>query len=310
MSGLLLLRPGPLSLLQDGGRYGWQRFGVSPSGVLDGHAAAWANRLLGNPWQAPLVEIALGGVELECRIDGRLALTGADAPAHLDGRPVPGWSSFSVRRGQRLEVGFVNSGQRLYLAAAGGLRGCRVLGSLACQNREGLGGLDGHGTPLRAGDLLPCVSTAPGRCASVPWRFRPDYRASPKLRVILGGDVAAFGPGQVEAFFAAPWRLDTASDRMGARLAGATLAAPRREWSRGVVDGTIQVPPDGRPIILLRDRQTIGGYPILGWLHPLDQMRLAQCPAHQRVHFQPCELTEAQENLRAFRHFFQNQAQG
>ncbi|MDX1724071.1 MAG: biotin-dependent carboxyltransferase family protein [Pseudomonas sp.] len=304
MSGLRVIRPGPQSLLQDGGRHGWQHFGVSPAGPLDLHAAAWANRLLDNPWGTPLLEIALGYLELESELDTWLALTGAEVAATLDGTPLPPWSRFPLRAGQRLKLGFARSGQRAYLAVAGGFHAPSQLGSVSTQQREGLGGLQGTGEPLRTGDLLPCLAADFSRALSVPWPYQPDYRAPARLRVIGGGDKAGFAADQVQAFFERSWQLSPQSDRMGARLLGEPLAAPSRQWSQGVCRGAIQVPPDGQPIILQADHQTMGGYPILGWLHPLDQARLAQCPAHHELRFSPVDIGEAQGELREFYRFF------
>lgn len=304
MSALRVIKSGPLSLLQDAGRAGWQHLGVSPSGPLDWHAAAWANRLLGNVWGACVLEIALGGVEFEAMGELWLALSGADLPVSLDGRPVMNWSRFRVRAGQHLQLGYACSGQRAYLAVTGGFRAPRVLGSAATQVRERLGGLQGHGEALQAGDRLVGGGGNFSRGASVPWRYRPDYQAAMSLRVITGGDAVAFAPEQLDAFFAQHWRLEPQSDRMGARLHGEPLQAPRREWSLGVVRGCIQVPPNGLPIILQADHQTMGGYPILGWLHPLDQWRLAQCTPRQNLGFTQVSVSDAQHDLREFYRFF------
>ncbi|EXF43992.1 putative allophanate hydrolase subunit 2 [Pseudomonas sp. BAY1663] len=100
------------------------------------------------------------------------------------------------------------------------------------------------------------------------------------------------------------WALSPQSDRMGARLCGEPLRAEALQWSQGVVGGSIQVPPDGQPIVLMADRQTMGGYPLLGWLHPLDLPRLAQSPAHQRLGFRPVERAQVQAELRQFYRFF------
>lgn len=304
MRGLRVLKPGPLSLLQDAGRQGWLHLGVSPAGPLDLQAAAWANRLLDNPWGTPLLEVALGYVELDAELDTWLALTGAEVAATLDGEPLLPWSRFAIRAGQRLELGHARSGQRAYLAAAGGFQAPAVLGSVSTQVREGLGGLQGKGEPLRRGDLLACQ---PARCAgacSVPWAYRPDYRGIPLLRVITGGDAARFAEDQLQAFFAQTWQLSPQSDRMGARLQGDALDPPNRQWSLGVSRGAIQVPADGQPIILQADHQSMGGYPILGWLHPLDQGRLAQCPPHHGLRFTPVDVRDAQAELRTFYRFF------
>jgi len=304
VTGFTVIRPGPLALLQDAGRFGWQHLGVSPSGALDLLAAAWANRLLGNPWGTPLVEIALGGVVLESSVDTWVALCGAELDVRLDDRPRACWSRFAVRAGQRLCLGFARSGQRAYLAVAGGFREGAVLGSVATQTRERLGGLHGDGRPLGAGDLLPCAPASLPGAASVPWYFVPDYRLEPRLRVMLGGDAGDFAAADRRRFFAEPWRLSPQSDRMGARLCGEPLRAPARQWSLGVTAGAIQVPPDGQPILLLADRQTMGGYPLLGWVHPLDLGVLAQSPAHRTVRFAPVAVEAVQDELRTFYRFF------
>ncbi|HSC82050.1 MAG TPA: biotin-dependent carboxyltransferase family protein, partial [Pseudomonas sp.] len=285
---------------------GWQHLGVSPSGALDGHAAAWANRLLGNPWGTPLLEIALGDVELQSQVDTWLALTGADLPASVDGQPVPAWSRFPLRAGQRLRLGFASSGQRGYLAVPGGFAAAPVLGSVSTQRREGLGGLDGVGGQLQVGDLLPCAAASCANAASVPWPYQPNYQEMPLLRVITGGDAAEFAEEQLQAFFAQRWQLSPQSDRMGARLQGAALQPPNRQWSLGMVRGAIQVPPDGQPIILQADHQSMGGYPVLGWLHPLDLWRLAQCPAQQELRFTQIGINDAQAELREFYRFFKS----
>ena len=308
MSGLQVIKPGPLTLLQDLGRQGWQHLGVAPSGPMDGHAARWANRLVGNPVAAPLLEIALGGAEFEIETNTWLALTGAPLDARLDGEPLPAWSCFPVRAGARLRLGFAQSGQRAYLAAAGGgFQASATLGSVASNRREGLGGLEGQGAPLTAGQRLGCAAVSELHihgCGPAA-RFVPDYREVPTLRVILGGDAEAFGPAQQQALCTQSWRISPQSDRMGIRLAGEVpLAPPRRQWSLGVVTGAIQVPPDGQPIVLMADRQTMGGYPLLGFIHPLDLARLAQCPAHHQVRFAPVELAEAQAEWRRFLAFF------
>lgn len=304
MSGLRVLKAGALSLLQDVGRRGWQHLGVSPGGPVDSHAAAWANRLLGNAWGTPLLEIALGGVRLQAETDCWLALCGAALPIRVDGEERAPWSRFPLRAGQTLELGFAASGQRAYLAVVGGFLVEPVLGSVACQTREGLGGLHGDGTALAAGDLLPCASSfaAFNRAARVPWPYVPDYRTPPPLRVLLGGDDFAQDPR--EAFFNQGWSLSPQSDRMGARLRGEPLQAPKRQWSLGMLNGAIQVPPDGQPIVLLADHQSMGGYPLLGFVHPLDLARLAQCAAHAEVRFVEAELPAVQAELRAFYRFF------
>ena len=263
---------------------------------------------LGNAWGAPLLEVALGGVQLHCQVDTWLAVCGAELAIQVDGVPRANWSRFAVRAGQQVQLGYARSGQRAYLAVAGGFHGRAQLGSVATQQRDGLGGLHGDGRPLQAGDWLACTAAQLPGVASVPWPYVPDYHARPLLRVITGGDALSFSEDQLQAFFAQPWQLSPHSNRMGARLCGAALTvptlAPARQWSQGVSTGAIQVPGDGQPIILLADRQTMGGYPLLGWLHPLDLARLAQCPAHHELRFTAVSLSDAQDELLTFYRFF------
>jgi biotin-dependent carboxylase-like uncharacterized protein len=304
VTGLRVIKAGPQSLLQDAGRHGWQHLGVSPAGPMDMHAAAWANRLLGNPWGTPLLEISMGGVELEAEVDSWISLAGAELDVRLDDQPRELWTRFAVRRGQRLRLGFAQAGQRVYLAVAGGFQVTPVLGSVSVQGREGLGGLSGNGAALQEGDLLRCSAVELNGSVGVPSAYRPNYRSPVQLRAVLGLDAPDFDPAQIQQFFIQAWQLSAQSDRMGARLSGLPIQAPKRQWSTGVGRGVIQVPPDGQPIILQADHQTMGGYPLLGWVHPLDLYRLAQCPAHHELHFAQVGLEEAQADLRAFYRFF------
>jgi biotin-dependent carboxylase-like uncharacterized protein len=308
MSGFEVVQPGALTLLQDGGRAHVQHLGVSPSGPVDMQAAAWANRLLGNRWGTALLEVALGGLSLRCACDTWVAVCGADMPILLDGVPQQNWSRFAVRTGQQLQLGYARSGQRAYLAVCGGFVADARLGSVATQQREGIGGLRGDGSPLRNGDLLPCVGQQRVRVQSVPAAFRPDYQQEPCLRLIVGGDAQSFGESELNTFLIQRWHVSPQSDRMGARLQGTPLRLPAlpaaRQWSQGVSNGAVQVPPDGQPIVLLADRQSMGGYPLLGWVHPLDLGRLAQCPAQHSVQFGAVSQAAVQAELLRFYRFF------
>ena len=300
-----VLKPGLATSVQDLGREGYYHLGIPPSGALDQYALSAANQLVGNPANSAALECTLLGPELEFQQDALVAVCGAHMTPKVDGVDMHLDTAFAVKAGQVLRFDFPKAGARAYLAVAGGFRAAPVLGSVSAQQREGLGGLDGQGSPLQVGDRLPCGSGGVfSHPASVPWPYRPDYRGKPLLRVITGGDAASFDEDQLQGFFAQAWQLSPHSDRMGARLLGEPLQVPAREWSLGVGRGAIQVPPDGQPIILQADHQTMGGYPLLGWLHPLDQSRLAQCPAHQEVRFTPVSVSDAQAELREFYRFF------
>ncbi|MFT6464438.1 biotin-dependent carboxyltransferase family protein [Halopseudomonas sp.] len=287
MSGLKIEKTLGLAQLQDRGRFGVRHLGVTQGGALDWVAAGWANRLLGNDADCALLEIPFGGVSLLCQQRSTLALTGADLQATLDGQPVTNWQSFRVAAGQTLAFGPARSGARGYLAAPGGFEAPRMLSSRSEVRREQLGGLHGDGSPLRQGDLLRMSDATPAPVA-VPPHHIPDYLAPVCLNVILGAQIALFSGQSLFDLFNQPWQVDQRADRMGLRLLGKTLRYQGPPIiSEGIPLGAIQVPADGQPIILLNDRQTIGGYPRLGALTPASIARLGQCAPGEQLRLKP-----------------------
>ncbi|CAM3969044.1 biotin-dependent carboxyltransferase family protein [Ectopseudomonas alcaliphila] len=286
-TGLRVLRSSPFIQLQDGGRFGVRHLGVTQCGALDWIAHRWANWLLGNPLAAAVVEITLGNAEFECSRDATLALTGADLGARLDEQPLTPWCSFEVRKGQRLSFAQPRQGARAYLAAPGGFKAPLVLGSCASMLREGLGGLQGDGRALAVGDALGWTgSTSATR--QMPAECTPEYQDAPSLQLVLGAQIGDFRGQSLFDAFNSQWLIDQRADRMGIRLNGPQLQCQRGSMiSEGIPLGAVQVPPDGQPIILLNDRQTIGGYPRLGALTPQAVARLAQCLPGQSVHLTP-----------------------
>ena len=277
----------PLCLLQDAGRFGVRHLGVTQGGAADWVSMAWANWLLGNALDAAVVEVTLGGFALVAQADGCLALAGADLGAQLDGQPLLPWRSFSIRQGQHLSFTQPVLGARAYLAAPGGFAAPRVLGSCATVVREALGGPDGFGRALAKGGELTCSGTAaPVRALAAGQA--PDFTSQAPLDLVLGAQIGQFSGQSLFDAFNSTWTLDSRADRMGIRLLGTALqyqGAPM--ISEGIPLGAVQVPPDGQPIVLLNDRQTIGGYPRLGALTPLALARLAQCLPGQEVRLAP-----------------------
>lgn len=302
--GLRVHRAGPLALLQDAGRFGVRRLGVTQGGPADLHGWAWANQLVGNGWGAAALEITLGGLDLVAERDLALALAGADLAASIDGVPLPTGEAFTLREGQRLAFGSPHNGLRAYLAVAGGFRAPEVLGSVACVVREGLGGHDGRGSRLARGDVLEVAASPamPSARRSQPACPAIDYGAPARLALLPGAQIGEFAGSSLFAAFHADWRVDERADRMGVRLTGPVLRCRLTTMvSEGIALGAVQVPPDGQPIALLNDRQTIGGYPRLGALTPLAASRLAQCLPGQRVRLQPVSRERALADYRRFR---------
>ncbi|MGY2199680.1 5-oxoprolinase subunit C family protein [Pseudomonas gingeri] len=295
MSGLRVERSTPLVLLQDAGRFGIRQLGVTQGGATDWVSMSWANWLLGNPLEAAVIEITLGGLELIAGEDVCLALAGADLDASLDGQPLQPWRSFLVRRGQRLIFSQPIRGARAYLAAPGGFDATPVMGSKATVCREGLGGLDGSGLALAAGDRLAWSGTSPQPRQLEAHRI-PDLGSTRPLETVLGAQIADFAGQSLFDAFNSVWQVDSRADRMGVRLLGPSLHYQGKALiSEGIPLGAIQVPPDGQPIILLNDRQTIGGYPRLGALTPRSLARLAQCLPGDNLRLSPVVQEVAQE---------------
>lgn len=276
MSALTVKNSTPLCLLQDAGRFGVRHLGVTQGGALDWVSMSWANKLLNNALDAAVIEVTLGGLTLIAETDCCLALAGADLGAMLDERPIAPWRSFFIRKDQQLRFTQPVSGARAYLAAPGGFDALDVLGSCATVAREGLGGLDGAGKALREGDRLT-YSGVSFELHTLPDELIPDITDPRPLDVIIGAQIGQFSGLSLFDAFNSDWTLDSRADRMGMRLLGPELVYQGKPMiSEGIPLGAIQVPPDGQPIVLLNDRQTIGGYPRLGALTPLSLARLAQ----------------------------------
>jgi len=280
-------RAGPLALLQDRGRFGVRHLGVTQGGPADLYSWAWANYLAGNPWGTASLEITFGGLQLVAERDLDIAIAGADLGATLDGQPLPLWQRVIWKEGQKLAFASPVSGLRAYLSVRGGFAAEPVMGSVACVSREQLGGFDGWGSKLAEGDRL-AIHTPDGKptegMTKAPDHARKYFREAPVLELLPGAQIGEFTGRSLYDAFNTWWSVDDRADRMGVRLLGPKLHCRIGSLiSEGINLGGVQVPPDGQPIALLNDRQTIGGYPRLGALSPLSASRLAQCLPGQEI---------------------------
>ncbi len=290
-----IVRAGPLATVQDLGRHAWRDRGVSRCGALDDVALAAGNLLLGNAADAAGLEFTLGGATLRFHADGWIALTGTDAEASLDGRPLrPGWRC-AVRAGQQLQLAAPRERMRSYVCMSGGIATPAALGSRSTDLKARFGGLDGRA--LRDGDRLPLGP--PARLPLKPAGLRlPDW--TPTVRVLPGPEYAEFDTASREALLASGWTVTPQSNRMGYRLAGPVLTRERGGElpSHGVLPGVVQVPPSGQPIVLLADAQTTGGYPKIAVVIRADLWKLAQLRLGATLRFVPCSPEEALAALR------------
>ncbi|MGS2723106.1 5-oxoprolinase subunit C family protein [Porticoccus sp. GXU_MW_L64] len=295
-------------MVQDAGRLGSQHLGVGVGGPMDAHAFAWGNRLLGNAPDAAQIELCFGNFHARFEAATWIALSGADLDWRLDGKPLVPWASYRVQPGSELRAGMASAGVRGYLAVADGWQLPLVFGSCATVIGDRLGGLT-EGRPLQAGDRLAC-NNSDSRSAAfgghrVPQKFIPDFGAAITLRVVPGNQFEQFSTPCRQQFFAQEYQLSNRCDRMGCRMDGEPMAdVPASMVSEAVPLGAIQVPSDGLPIVLLNDRQTIGGYPKLGSVYQVDLPRLAQCRPGDKVNFVEGSLQQAQAGLREFKRFF------
>lgn len=289
---------GPMTGLQDGGRDGWQRYGVARSGAMDRLALAAANALVGNAASVAAIEFVLFGGEFKLESDlARLAIAGASSDVRLDGTPIRLMTTFTIRHGQTLTIGALRKGVYAYLAVAGGFLVEPQLGSLSLHARAGIGGLDGR--PLRSGDRLSLcrneVETADDRELD-PISLEPDA----PIRVVLGPQDDYFTPAGIDTFLSATYRVSSEADRMGYRLTGDRIehALGYNIVSDGIVDGSVQVPGGGEPIVMMADRQTTGGYPKIATVISADFRVIAQRRPGASIRFQAVEIAEAQRLAR------------
>ncbi|UTT86016.1 biotin-dependent carboxyltransferase family protein [Vibrio pelagius] len=286
---ITILKPGPLSLIQDFGRYGLSHLGLTQGGAVDDYAYSWANHLLHNSINSPALEITLGQCAAEINQDCILAITGGDLQAKLDSVPITNWSTFVARKGQVLSFGLPKNGLRAYLAVSGGFKAPVSLTSASTVVREKVGGLTLDGQACQANQQIHFDKhpiPAGYKPLSVTFRYTPDYNLPLKLRVVEGYQSHLFSEDAKSTFYNTVFTVSQNSNRMGYRLSGEPVESPVITMlSEGIALGAIQIPKDGQPIILLNDRQTIGGYPKLGCIARIDLPRLAQAKPGQQVSF-------------------------
>ena len=329
-----ILKPGLLSTVQDLGRTGSRHLGVISAGALDQVALRVANRLVGNDDNAAAIEITVGlPFSVVFRQATRIALTGADCGATLDGTPIHAWWSVPVEAGQTLALQTSTQAMRTYLAVAGGLDVPALLGSRSTDLKSVFGGAEGRA--LAEGDTLPTADMgktasatgvsawdqpafgvkSPTWCRLAYAGALPAANGAPKtsrgngaepmvVRVIRASEHAMFDAAAQKALWQAEWTITPKSNRMGYRLSGPTLQRTKAAegldlLSHAVLPGTIQVPPNGQPILLMGDAQTAGGYPKIGAVITADLWLLAQARLNTAVRFVECTREDAVEAQRA-----------
>lgn len=279
---IAVLRAGPLTTVQDLGRPGFAHLGVGRSGAVDRPSLRLANRLVGNTEGAAGLELTFGGTTLRTTRPLIVALTGAPCVVRVNGRGSDMFAPLALAADATLEIGMPPRGVRTYLAVRGGVECERALGSAATDLLSHLGP-----APVRDGDVLE-VGTA---CTAQPGVDVAPVRQlleEPVLRVVPGPRADWFAPQSLTVLGRTRFVVTSSSDRIGVRLDGPALERSRTDElpSEGVVEGSVQVPPDGHPVVFLADHPVTGGYPVLAVLEPDDVAVAAQLRPGQAVRFE------------------------
>lgn len=306
-----VLHPGLLTTIQDLGRFGSQKFGVIVSGAMDPISLRIANLLVGNDEGEGALEITLLGTTLQFDTDELVAITGGDLQPTIDGETAPMWRPVLIRKGSVLQFKSAIKGCRSYVAFAGGIVVPEVMGSKSTYLRAAIGGLQGRalqkGDVLDSGDFNPLSQAFVHQLEKMTSHFNwsVDYTEflsfdkTQTIRVLHGAEFERFDIESQQAFFSKPYKLTTQADRMGYRLDGEPLSLSEKFelLSEGVTYGTIQVPSNGQPIILMVDRQTTGGYPKIGQVISVDLPCLAQMQPNSNIQFKKVSLEQAEVEL-------------
>lgn len=310
---ITVIHPGLLTTVQDLGRYGYQKYGIIVSGAMDTYSLRLANLLVGNKEGEAGLEITLMGPSLEIEEGTLLAITGGDLSPTINGEPIPMWRPVYLHKKSVLKFGACKSGCRAYLAVAGGYNIPEVMESKSTYLRAGIGGFQGR--VLQKGDVLQIKSLMKeslrivkslaekdllNSFSSTHWYLKKEYIIKDfeniRIRVIRDRQFYQFNVDSKEQFLNSLFKITPQSDRMGYRLSGPNLKLekPLEMISEAVSLGTIQVPPDGNPIILLADRQTIGGYPKIAQVASVDISKVVQTKPGDKIYFEEISLEEAE----------------
>ena len=300
-----IVNPGPMCLIQDQGRFGYQHLGYTQSGACDEHAFFWANKLLNNHHNCPALEITLGPFTAIFTEHTQIAITGAKTVAKLNGTPISTWQTHTIHPGDNLIIKPACSGLRIYLAIKEGLIIEKKLDSHSMTNREKLG--FNQGAPLEKNTTITYHQYEPEqkRLVHTPPRFIPNYKQVLTLHLFPSYQAKQLPEEALSILCNNEYTISPQSDRMGYRLQGEPVVPTFSHLlSEGIAFGSVQFPPDGQPIILLKERQTIGGYPKIGCISKLDCFALSQRRPGQKVRFKTTSLEMAKERLTSFYNFF------
>ena len=293
-----VLSGGIITTIQDLGREGYTHLGITPSGAMDEYAYRWTQKLL-NDVEGNTLEILLSGLTLQATASTTIAVCGADLDFHINGISQTIWQTHNIKENDILTFQKRKSGMRAYLAIKGGFTVKKYEESFSTTLKEN------KGKKLVAGDILPYTEIENEATKRVPNKYIPNYPTHITLHIVLGYQHQHFSKEEKEKFFSSTYTLTPQMNRMGYKLQGEPII-PSNDGiiSEGITFGAVQIPPDGQPIILLKERQTIGGYPKMGSVIPSDCFQLSQLAIGSTVRFEAIAVEDAQEQMKGFYSFF------
>ena len=288
-----------LALVQDKGRFSYTSIGVTNSGVMDEYAYFIANNLLGNELNTNIIEIAFSNIIFKAHKNTTMVITGAKCEFFINNILLNTWQTHNIKAGDIIKIGKILSGSRVYLGVYRGFNIKKEFASNSTTLKENLGGL--RGDKLQKGDVLDFNSFTNSSEVRLKEKYIPTYEDILDLRVVLSYQDEFFQQKQIDKFFSNTYTITNEFNRMGCKLDGEEIFCDIDGIiSEGISFGAIQIPKDGKPIILLKDRQTIGGYPKIGSVLSIDCFKLSQCIPLQKVKFTPISLEEAHKKVKLF----------
>lgn len=302
MGSIKIIKSGLLTTVQDNGRYGYQKFGVPVSGAMDSFSQRVSNLLVGNDLNEAVLEVTFLGPTIEFLEDRVIAITGGDLSPMINHKSIAMWKSIYVKKGDILSFGGIKKGCRSYISFDGGIDVPLVMGSKSTYIKGKIGGF--QGSSLKVGDILKCGSPnynfkfIKGRALCS--KYKPEYTNEIIVRVILGPQEDCFTDRGINTFLSSEYTVTNQIDRMGYRLDGETIEHSKGAdiISDGIAFGAVQVPSNGKPIIMMADRQTTGGYTKIGNVISADLSKIAQAKQGDKIRFRAINMDEAHEILK------------
>ncbi|MFT7683238.1 MAG: biotin-dependent carboxylase-like uncharacterized protein [Moritella dasanensis] len=309
VSAFEVIKPGVHSLIQDLGRFGYQHLGITPGGPADLHAYLWANKILSNSSNMASIEIHYGLMALKVLVDTKIAICGAEFGVTINNKPAFNWQTHHVKAGDLIQYGGAKAGKCGYLAILGGLQTEKCHQSRSTVIRDELSQVTS--TPLYQGQCLPIrqrtetITAELPKEVSVPRHYIPNYSAPLILGLLPCYQWSLLTSKQQHQLLSNKYQISTQANRMGYQLIGDMITdLPTALTSEGIALGSVQLPANGLPIILLQDRQTIGGYPKAGVISALDCGKLSQRQQGSEITFRLDNPHVSRYKMQAFKHFF------